>query len=90
MKKHKKKDLFHDQKNGKPSSGVKKTYYFSEKNPLEIIGVKSRAHYKNGRLHGYKDNFTIKGKFRNGKIFGLEYLSTKYPEKNNVETDVIE
>tara|TARA_B100000401_G_C52769060_1_gene702267 strand:- start:161 stop:916 length:756 start_codon:yes stop_codon:yes gene_type:complete len=63
---NKKEESLHDQKNGKPSSGVKKTYYFSEKNPLEIIGVKSRAHYKNGRLHGYKDNFTIKGKFRNG------------------------
>ena len=68
MNKNKKEELLHDQKNGKTSSGVKKTYYFSEKNPLEIIGVKSRAHYKNGRLHGYKDNFTIKGKFRNGTL----------------------
>jgi antitoxin component YwqK of YwqJK toxin-antitoxin module len=68
MNKNKKEESLHDQKNGKPSSGVKKTYYFSEKNPLEIIGVKSRAHYKNGRLHGYKDNFTIKGKYRNGTL----------------------
>ena len=66
MNKNNKEELRHYKKNGKPSSGVKKTYYFSEKNPLEIIGVKSRANYKNGRKHGYKDNFTIKGKFRNG------------------------
>ena len=66
MNKNKKEELRHYKKNGKPSSGVKKTYYFSERNPLEIIGVKSRANYKNGRKHGYKDNFTIKGKFRNG------------------------
>ena len=68
MKKHKKKDLFYDQENEKPFTGIHKIYYFSEKNPLEIIGVKSRAHYKNGRLHGYKDNFTIKGKYRNGTL----------------------
>ena len=68
MKKNKKEDLLNDQKNGKPLTGIHKIYYFSEKNPLEIIGVKSRAHYKNGRLHGYKDNFTIKGKYRNGTL----------------------
>jgi len=68
MKKNKKEDLLNDQKNGKPFTGIHKIYYFSEKNPLEIIGVKSRAHYKNGRLHGYKDNFTIKGKYRNGTL----------------------
>ena len=87
MKKHKKKDLFYDQENEKPFTGIHKIYYFSEKNPLEIIGVKSRAHYKNGRLHGYKDNFTIKGKYRNGtfhhegslfkEIWNWNYLSKR-------------
>mgnify|MGYP003952116365 CR=1 FL=1 len=88
MKNHSKKvNLFLDDNNGKPFTGVHKTFYFSESNPLEIIGVKSRANYKNGKLHGLEENFTIKGKFKNGahhhngnlnkEIWNWDYLTER-------------
>ena len=87
-KKYNKESILLDQRNGKPFTGIHKIYYFSDKNPLEIIGVKSKANYKNGKRHGYKDNFTIKGKYRNGtfhhngslvkEIWNYNYL-TKRP-----------
>ena len=71
-KKYNKESILLDERNGKPFTGIHKIYYFSDKNPLEIIGIKSKTNYKNGKPHGYKDNFTIKGKYKNGTLHSCD------------------
>ena len=61
--------LYINTEDGKSFTGIAEQYYFSETNALEIVGLKSRTRYKDGKLDGIMENFTITGRFKNGAVF---------------------
>ena len=62
-------ELYINTKDGKPFTGIAKQYHFSETNALEIVSLKSRTRYKDGKLDGIQENFTVTGRFKNGAVF---------------------
>ena len=66
---YKKDSLYINKANDKPFSGLAKDYYFSETNPLEIVAIKSIVNYKNGKMDGLQENYTINKKFKNGAVY---------------------
>ena len=85
---YEKDSLYINKANDKPFSGLAKDYYFSETNPLEIVAIKSIVNYKNGKMDGVQENYTIKKKFKNGAIYkkGLkikEIWNDKYLTERN-------
>ena len=66
---YEKDSLYINKANDKPFSGLAKDYYFSETNPLEIVAIKSIVNYKNGKMDGVQENYTINEKFKNGAVY---------------------
>ena len=61
--------LYINTEDGKSFTGIAEQYYFSETNALEIVGLKSRTQYKDGKLDGIQEHFTLSGRFKNGTVF---------------------
>ena len=59
-------------------SGVAQEYYHSEQNAFEIVGMKTRTRFLNGRRHGLTENFLRNGSLYGGEIFNHGLLMGKF------------
>ena len=59
-------------------SGIAQEYYHSEQNAFEIVGMKTRTRFSNGRRHGLTEYFLRNGSLYGGDFFHLGMLTKKF------------